>query len=1025
MKPKQKILNSLLLFCAALILTTGILAQSKVSKVTGKITDEKGSPLPMVTVIVKNTTVGAASDIDGNYEISIPDNTPNPVLVYTFIGFFPVEETVGNRTSINVKLIENLRELDEVVVTALGIKRKEKALGYSVQNVNGNAVNVAKGVNVATSLTGKVAGLMIQNTNEISETPQIFLRGEKPLVVIDGVPYENVTLGDISADDIENIDVLKGATASALYGIKGRNGALMISTKKGKDQTLSINVSNNTMFRAGFLKMPESQSSYSSGDYGQLEYGSGYVWGAYMDGREVKHYDPISKQEKVYPLYSVGKDNLKNFLESGFITNTNVNISQSGELGSFRVSATQVHQKGQWPGTKLDKYIVNAGGTIKYNKFSLDAGLSFKREDSPNMPIVNYGGSNYLYNMLIWTGKEINVQDYKDYWKVKDQEQNWPWTGWYDNPYFLANERKEKRGNNLFNGQVTLNYDIVKGLKVIFRSGFDNYSNETEWRRSMGDSGSKQGYYSIQEETGWSSNNDFIINGEKKVGDFNFDILGGASYSYRKEQKFWGETKGGLSIPGFYSLNASKEPAGVFKEYKEKAVSSLYGKFSTSWKDGVYVDITGRNDWASTLSKNERSYFYPSIALSFLPTQFYNPLPKIIDYWKLRTSWTVSKSDPDIFDINEVYEIQQDVWDGKTTANFPEMIRGVSMEPQTERSFEIGTDFRFLKNRIGLDITYFNRLRYNRIEKAYVSKGSGLNQAYVNIAEDHVQKGMEFTMTATPIDKKDFKWNTLFNISYWRWYFDSFDPNFSANDPRITIGSRKDMYYTRDWTRDADGNIVHQGGVPVLNDYESIVGYKDPDFIAGWVNKFTFKDFSLTLSIDGRFGGKMFSWTEQAMWHSGAHPDSDNQWRYDEVVNGKKNYIGQGVKIVSGELKHDLYGRVIEDTRVFAPNDVAVSYEGYITTYNNNAWDHFAPQNFIDPTFVKLREMSLNYTLPQKFSGKLGVKKMEVGIVGQNLLIWTKEARFSDPDRRQKDTGNENLNSPSERYIGFNINISL
>lgn len=908
-----------------------------------------------------------------------------------------------------------------MIVTALGIKREEKALGYSVQKVGGEELSVVKGTDVATSLTGKIAGLSINNSSEISEKPELKLRGEDPLVVIDGVAYGNMTLSDISADDIESIDVLKGATASALYGVRGRAGAVMITTKKsGKEGTLTVNVSNNTMFSVGYLNMPKAQAGYSTGNYGKLEYNSGNVWGDYMDGHEVEQYDPETMELKKMPLLSKGRDNISNFMRPSLVTNTNVNISQSGKLGGFRVSATQVHHNGQFPNSSLDKYIINGGGNITYNKFKLDASFSYKKEKAPNMPKVDYGGGNILYNMLVWGGTEYDIRDFRNYWKVKDQQQNWGFTSWYDNPYYIMHERIDQRDNNLFNTNLTLSYEILKNLSVMFRSGYDNYSNNQEKRQSVGDSGEKRGYYFYGDKDGSSFNNDLIVNGDFKWKDFGIDVIGGLSSYWYQTAEFTSNTRGGLSVPGFYSLNASVERPAVEKKIKEKALYSVYGKVGLSWRSGIYVDVTGRNDWSSTLPSDSRSYFYPSVSGSFIPTAFYNPIEEVLDFWKIRASWTVAKKDLDVYDINRVFEVSTDVWNGMSTATYPTKLRDPNIKPETENSYELGTDFRFFNNRLGLDYTYFTRLRYDRLIEANISQASGSEKIITNTSEELRQKGMEITISGKPVVTKEFSWESALNISYWHWYYDKLDPVHSSKDPRIGEGERYDKFFMTDWEMDHEGNIVHQAGLPVKDKFETVMGYKDPKCYLGWTNKFSYKNIDLSISIDGRIGGLMYSWTEQAMWNSGAHPDSDNQWRYDEVVNGKQNYIGQGVKVVSGSASYDPYGNVLEDTRKFAPNDVPVSYQNYTQVYNENPWDHQARQNIKDASFIKLREVALNYTLPASIAQKILMKNVRVGVIGQNLLMWTKEFKFSDPDR-----GKENLNTPTARYIGFNINLTL
>lgn len=994
------------------------ISQGVPSKISGRVVDQSGSPIAGAFVVAKGTQNGTITDSNGRFELEASGNS---VLRITFMGYADKEVTANGTAPLEITMSEDSERLNEVIVTALGIKREEKALGYSVQKIGGEQLSVVKGSDVASSLTGKISGLSIYNSSEISEKPTLRLRGENPLIVVDGVAYGNMTLNDISAEDIESIDVLKGATASALYGVRGRAGAIMITTKKsGEDGTLTVNISNNTMITAGYLKLPKAQSSYSTGNYGKLEYNSGNVWGDYMDGHEVEQWDPISMGLKVMPLVSKGGNNIKNFMQTGFITNTNVNVSQSGKLGGFRVSATQIHQDGQFPNSQIDKYIMTSSGNIKYKNFNMEANFSYKKEKAPNLPRVNYGNGSILYNMLIWGGTEYDITDYKNYWKVKDQQQNWPFSAWYDNPYYIMHERIDKRDNNLLSVNATLNYDILKNLSVKLRSGYDSYNNNQERRRSIGDSGEKRGYYYYREYDGSSFNNDLILTGNFSWKDFGFDFIAGLSSYWYKDNDFSAYTRGGLSVPGFYSLNASVERIGGGKTTSEKVLYSAYGKLGFSWKSGIFIDVTGRNDWSSTLPSDSRSYFYPSVSASLIPSAFYNPFEEVLDFWKLRTSWTVAKKDLGVYEINRVYNVSTDVWNGLSTATYPSELRDPSIKPETETSFEVGTNLRFFDGRLNFDYTYFTRLRYDRIISADISEASGSSEIITNTSEELRQKGMEFTLSGIPIEKDNFKWESSVNLSFYHWYYAKLDPIHSSKDPRIGKGERIDKFFMTDWEKDHDGNIVHQAGLPVKNKYQTVMGYSDPKYYLGWTNKFTYKNFDLSLSVDGRVGGLLYSWTEQAMWNSGAHPDSDNQWRYDEVVNGKTNYVGKGVKVVSGSASYDPYGKVLEDTREFALNDVPVSYQNYTQVYNENPWDHQARQNIKDATFIKLREVAFNYTLPRKFSEKLKMKNVRVGLIGKNLFIWTKEFRFSDPDR-----GTENLNTPTARYLGFNINLTF
>ncbi len=346
--------------------------QSK--KITGTVLDATGIPVIGANIMVKGTNVGTITDVDGKFTLDVAENA---ILQVTYIGFASQEIKVGNQTSLSITMKEDSEMLGEVVVTALGIKREEKALGYAVQKVSGETLNTVKTVDVATGLTGKIAGLNVQNSTEFNNAPTLSLRGETPLLVVDGVPYKNLTLRDIAPDDIESIDVLKGATASALYGARGGSGAVMVTTKRGQKEGLNISVNSSTMFNAGYLRKPEVQTSYSSGTGGKYRVGD-YVWGDKMDiGREAEQYNPYTHEWELQPLVSKGKNNLQNFQELSLITNNNVNVTQKGKYGSVRTSLTHVYNKGQWPNEKLNKLTYTVSGDIKWNKFTADAGVTY------------------------------------------------------------------------------------------------------------------------------------------------------------------------------------------------------------------------------------------------------------------------------------------------------------------------------------------------------------------------------------------------------------------------------------------------------------------------------------------------------------------------------------------------------------------------------------------------------------------------------------------------------------------------
>ncbi|MCY4780261.1 SusC/RagA family TonB-linked outer membrane protein [Sphingobacterium sp. UT-1RO-CII-1] len=986
--------------------------------ITGVIKDINGELLSGVSVRLKGTNIGVSSSEQGMFSIDVQKE--NATLIFSSLGFVSKEISIGTNFRIEVILETAYGGLDEVVVTALGIKREQKALGYAVQKVGGTELSTAKGVDFATSLTGKVAGLNIKNSTEFNTTPSIELRGQSPLIVIDGVATQFVSLRDIPADDIEDITVLKGATASALYGSRGGAGAIMITTKKSKSKGLDVQINSSTMTDAGYLVKPEVQSSYSTGQGGIYQAGS-YVWGDKLDiGRTAIIHDPFTFEKKETVLVSKGKDNLKNFQRSSLITNNNISISQRGENGGVRASLTHVFNQGQYEGNKLNKLTYAINGDMKAGKFSFDGGINYNKRFYPNMGATGYGGGGILYNLNVWSGTEYDIRDYKNYWELVDEKQNWMDNSWYDNPYFIVNEIRHSNDYNVLNGYFNTAFETTDWLTLNVRVGADMFSQLDKWRNPVGAIGgwNKLGYFSTQRQGGYSVNGDFMATAKKNVGDFYLEGFVGAGLNYRNNDSQSGTTQGGLSVPGFYSLKASVSPALTSSSLTRRQDNSIYGRFSASWKNAVFLEVTGRNDWSSTLDKNNRSFFYPSVSSSVVLSDLIT-LPEEISMWKVRGSWTQTKFAPGIYSINQQYIITSDVWQGYGTASYPDIMRNSSIKPVTTDSWEIGTGWNLFGNRMDIDFTYYDMLTYNQQRDATISSASGFNKTQININEDLRRRGVEIMVGGEIIKKDDFSWKSRINWSRSRYTYDKIDSDYSTDKPWVTNGARWDWVGVYDWERDPQGNIIHYGGLPRRSSYETVAGFSGANFIWGWSNSFKYKMLELNLSFDGRVGGTAHSVTDQAMWNSGSHPDSDNEHRYDMVVNGKKNYVGNGVKVVSGSVDYDSYGNIVRDDRVFESNDTPVSYETYavqMAPYIGSPSSQF----MFSQTFIKLRDISLTYSLPSAVASKFKARNASVSFIGQNLWMWAKDFKYSDPD-----VGSDNLNSASIRYIGANIKLQF
>jgi TonB-linked SusC/RagA family outer membrane protein len=987
--------------------------------IKGKVLDESGLPIIGASVLIKGTKTGAVTDSNGNFNLNAPQGA---TLVISFIGYGAKELVVGTDQQYTITLKPEENKLTEVVVTALGIKRSEKSLGYAVQKVSGKELQSVKGVDLGTSLTGRVAGLVVKNSTEFNGKPVLELRGEEAILVVDGVDYGNLTLRDIPADDIESIDILKGPTASALYGAKAKGGVYLITTKKGAaGKGFSIDVNSNTMFQLGYLAIPKVQSSYGRGDNGKLN--NDYVWGPRLDaGNTARDWNPVTKQfEDNMPLRSVGKDNLKNFTNTGIIANNNITIAQTGENGSFKIGLNHIYNKGQFPNQSLNMINFTSGGEIKINdKFKIESHFGLSRRTAPQVWGGGYQNQGYLYQLVMWTGAEYDIRDYKDYWKEPNQTQNWMYTNWYDNPYLIAYEKLDAIQENTVNASINANYKLTPDLNLMLRLGYDNYSNRETMRNPTANIFSTRGgwdakgMYSIENKKGYSTSNDLILSYNKKVNKFSFESLAGGNFFHKQTEGLKAVTKNGLISPTYFSLNGSIEPPKLTPDYYAKESGSLYARAAAGWNDAIFLDFTGRNDWISTQPKSTNSYFYPSVGSSVVISQLAK-LPEVIDMFKIRGSFAVFKTPADVYEINNVYKTTSAAWGNLNAASYPYKLSGASdILPSSQRTWEIGAAGYLFKRRLHFDVAYFNKYYYNQQINTKLAASSGFATSLVNTKETFTRRGFEITIDGSILKTKNFEWYSTVNWSQQHRYYDQLDPVYSSDELYVKKGERLDTYMRNYWLTDPSGNLINSNGIPVSSEnFKKKYGYGEPDFSFGFINNFTYKNWMLGVNIDGRIGGLMYNYIYDKMWDSGTNPDSDNQYRYDQVVNGLNNYVGKGVKVISGKATYDKYGNITSDTRQYAPNDVQVGYQDYAQNYRGG---NMGVQN---ESFIKLREISLGYKIPAAFTAKLGVKTASMSLTGQNLFMWT-NFKYSDPDLDKED-----LNSPSMRMIGFNLRVGF
>ncbi len=1023
---------------AVLFLIVGPPLHAQKLTVTGQVADQ-GSALPGVSILEKGTSNGTTSDVEGNFTMTV--TSPDAVLVFSFIGYKTQEVAVGNRSRITVAMEQEVTALSEVVVTALGVEREVKSLGYAVQTVDGEAMTKAREPNVVSSLTGRVAGLEIRNQTDLFQDPVIRLRGATPLIVIDGVPSVDADIWKLNADDIDTYSVLKGATASALYGSIGRNGAIMITTKRGSGaQGTRVEINSSTMFQPSFIRIPEVQTTYGSGNNGQYTFvdgsgggleGGGWIWGPKLDQPdpstpsgywETTQYnspvDPETGELIPLPFLSRGKNNVRNFFRTGMIATNNISVSGSGENGNYRVSTSHTYQRGIVPNTDLNNTSFQISGGYRLSeKLKSDASLTYNRQYTDNFPERGYGPNNYLYNLILWTGPDVDINDLKNYWKPGQEglQQRHYNTSWYNNAHFQANEYL--RGyyrDNIF-GQFKLDYDVLPGLALTLRTGINQYGlNRTykEPKSYIAYDYVSNGNFSLSGTSELNLNTDFIAQYTK---EFNQNLVlrasaGGANRwrTYRNQY----QSTDGLVVPGFYNLSNSANPLRGTNSHQEQKVNSLYGTLDLEFFGGIFLGVTGRKDWVSTLPVKNNSFFYPSVSLSGVVSDFTDLSSAKISFLKLRASWSrVSDGQISGYPYEHISAYSPGInWNNTPSLTFPGTLINPNLRTATSDSYEVGADIRFLQGRLGLDVAAYRILDFDNIRSVPMSLSSGYSSRLENGGE-FVRKGLEVTLSGTPVQTEKFSWDVAVNWSKHHQYLQTAYDS-TGRIGYIREGARMDQIWGFSYMHTPGGKLILQSnGFPQEDPYDRMLGYSGADFIFGMQNTFTYRDFSLTVSVDGRVGGKIYSSTNQKMWWGGTHPGTVNQFR-DDANEGIASYIAPGVTVVEGSVEFDADGNILSDTRVYAPNTTPVNYISWNINTSNAFLNHY-----YDATFVKLREVTLTYALPGSLLSKSFIDGASVSLVGRNLLLW------ADMPEVDPDAGSDNLQTPSVRNIGFNVNL--
>ena len=1043
----------------------GVQAQDR--SITGVVIgSDDNAGIPGVSIKVMGTNKGTNSSANGQFTVSVSTNS---ILEFSMIGYTSKSVTVGNQSTLKVVLDVDNRQLQEVVVTALGIKKDIRRIGVAIQSVDGSSTIKAREPNAINALSGRVAGLTVGAQPELLRKPNISLRGSSTILyVVDGVPINSDTW-NISPDDIETYSVLKGASASALYGFRGKNGAILITTKRGSadKRGFSVEVNSSTQLQSGFYAITEVQDEYGPGDHGSYAFGDGKGgglndgdydggWGPKFNGQLIPQYDspvdPITGKRSGTPWIARGKDNLKRFLETGILSTNNISVAATGDKYNLRFSTSQIYQKGIVPNTQLNMTNFNVTADYKFsNKLKFESNLQYNRQYTPNIPDVNYGPNSIIYNIVYWAGADWNMDDMKNYWQKGKEgvQQIYAEYQRYNNPYFMSYEWLRSHYKTDVIGQASLRYTFNENLNLLARTQVTTWDmvRTEKFPYSAGTYGrdERRGDYREDRRSLFENNTELLLTFDKDIlPGFNTKINAGASQRVFQYKSMFASTNY-LNVPGLYNFSNSANPVQVGNFGSDMNVLSAYYSADFSYKKFLTVFATGRLDKLSTLPAGKNSFFYPSFgAVSVISD--YIDLPETISFLKFRGSYANVKDgltsstidnrvgtysgenynspyDGPSYQNNTVYSTGF-FYNNQTGATYGNELSNPNLNPSETSQTEFGMDLRLFKNRIAIDAAYFISNDGPSIFALPISSTSGYTSALVNGIKTQ-KKGYEISITGTPIQTADFNWDVIANYSTFEERLTDIYPGITNLNTFIKVGDRLDKLYGSAFLRTQDGKMINNsGGIPlnVSGAQAQYLGNRNPDFVFGLNNKFRYKNYSLSVLFDGRIGGVITNYTQRQTYRGGRHIGTTQgifaAARPQDAL-GVKAFVGQGVVVSNGvAIKLDANGKITNYSELqFAPNTNKTFVQDYIGRYYGTD-----EGNLMSRSFGFVREVVFGVNLPAKWFGK-SISGATVSLVGRNLLYF---AEKKDIDLSQYITeGNSGSQTPSVRSYGVNLNFTF
>src|SRR5436190_640150 len=1067
MRKSASLTAVLLLLCAV--------AFAQTRTITGQVKDIKGDPVPFANISIKGTNTGVSADISGNFKI---DARTGQVLVVSSTSFAEQEVTIGESPTLTITL-QPQGNLQEVVVTALGIRRTRNQLPYAAQQITGDEVNKTRTSNFVQNLSGKVSGLEIRQTNTLGGSTNVVVRGVKSFVgnnqalfVVDGVPFNNdntnsanQTTGrggydygsaaaDINPDDIESITVLKGAAASALYGSRGNNGVVLITTKKSR-RGLGITVNSGiTVGSIDRKTLAKYQNEYGAG-YGQYyEDPTGYFFYRDVDGEGTPDlitpttedasygaaFDPNLMVYQWDAFDSTSPNYLKarpwmaaangpaEFFQKQISSNQSIFIDGASDKGSFKLGYTRNDDRGILPNSSIKKNLVNFGGTYNITgNLTAGATINYANIEGKGRYGTGYDNNNVATNFRQWWETNVDIKGQQDAYNRTHRNTTWNWFDptdpvnglvpiYWDNPYFTRYESFETDTRNRVFGNVNLNYKISDWLNIMGRVGLDQYGELQEERQAVGSINIPG--YSRFNRTYSEANFDLIANMDKNLSqDINFKALLGTNIRKQHTQSIDASTNGGLTVAGIYALNNSANPVNPPSEFDGKReVDGVFAGATFTWRDMVTLDATVRRDASSTLPEGSNVYYYPSVSGGFT---FSKLLPAVnwLTYAKVRANYAQVGNDAPIYSVLDVYTITTP-FGSQPTTTVPSTKNNPILKPERTSSAEIGLEMAFLKNRAGFDIAYYQAKTIDQILPLAVSTATGYSSKFLN-AGTIDNRGIELTMFGTPIQNKDFSWTINLNWTRNRNKVVELFPgadnlvlatfqggvslNATLNQPYGTIRGSNFVYTNGQKTVDNDGYYIFS------QTSNEVIGDPNPDWIGRINNTFKYKNIALSFLVDVRHGGDVFSLDMYYGMATGLYPETAGK---NDLGNPSRNSLADGGGVILPGVYQD--GK---------PNASRIANE-----YGTFGYVVIPSAGFVyDASYVKLREAVLTYSFPQKtISGLKYFKGIDISVIGRNLWIIHKNLPYSDPEETLSSgnlQGYQGGAYPTTRTIAFNLKL--